>query len=67
MKEVAHLPDEHPIWGILRLSIGLGALTAILWNNASSFDWTEIKSILEMVVAIGVLKGGEAAIKRRMK
>jgi len=47
-------PKDHPVWTIARHSVYLGFATLILYTNASNFDHTEIKTILEMgLVFIG--------------
>ena len=52
--------ESHPIWGIIRLSVIMTALTATLYLNASNFDETELKTILTMFF-IGA--GGEGLPK----
>lgn len=42
---------SHPVWSILRLTIGLSALVILLWINASNFDITEYKTIVGMFLA----------------
>lgn len=55
-------PAQHPIWAFLRFFVGVLAattvLTVVLWRNASAFDMTEVKSILEAVLAGAALYGG---------
>lgn len=35
----------------------MAPLTVFLYSNASNFDWTEIKSILEMGLVLGGYEG----------
>jgi len=57
------LDANHPIWATVRLILFLIAMVAVLWMNASHFDDTEIKAIVEMfLVAIGI-EGGVKALK----
>ena len=49
--------SDHPIWGIARLALIMAPLTVFLYSNASNFDWTEIKSILEMGLVLGGYEG----------
>jgi hypothetical protein len=45
---------SHPVWSLLRLLIFMAALVVTLWMNATSFDATEIRTIITMfVVASG--------------
>jgi hypothetical protein len=45
----------HPLWSLIRLSILMLSLVFVLWMNASSFDKTEIQTIVTMfMVAAGV-------------
>lgn len=41
-------------------------LGIVLWNNASDFDWTEIKAMIEFVVAIVIGRGGLAMLASRV-
>jgi len=53
-------PATHPVWKILNLTVILFFLTVFLFLNATTFDKTEIKSIIYMAFAAGgweVLKG----------
>ena len=47
------MSESHPIWGIIRLSIIMSSLTAVLYLNASEFDATELKTIITMFVVAG--------------
>lgn len=45
-------PANHPIWKIItHTTYGL-LITLFLWLNASNFDHTEIKTILEIVATM---------------
>jgi len=44
---------SHPVWSVLRLGIVMIALTVTLWVNASTFDETEIKTIITMFLIAG--------------
>lgn len=41
----------HPIWRLLRLTVCMSALTAILWINASQFDHTELEVLVYFFLA----------------
>ena len=49
--------SDHPGWSILRLAVIMTPLTVVLYANASKFDWTEYKSILEMGIMLGGWEG----------
>jgi hypothetical protein len=46
----------HPVWNILRLFVVFVGLTALMYLNSSSFDETEIKTVVELV---GLVAGFE--------
>ena len=46
----------HPIWNILRLAVVFIGLTVLMYLNSSSFDETEIKTVVELV---GLVAGFE--------
>jgi len=48
---------SHPLWSITRLVIYMGALTFLLWLNASNFDVTELRTIVLMFLAGGIAAG----------
>ena len=48
---------QHPLWATFRFSIVVIGVTFILWGNASSFDETEIKTILEIAILSGGYEG----------
>lgn len=50
---------DHPGWAVARLAVIMAPLTVVLWANASKFDWTEVKAILEF----GILAGGFEGIR----
>tara|TARA_R110000824_G_scaffold54030_5_gene149135 strand:- start:1297 stop:1506 length:210 start_codon:yes stop_codon:yes gene_type:complete len=43
----------HPLWGIIRLAVIFTGLTVFLWLNSSSFDRTEITTIIELMLLVG--------------
>jgi GTP-sensing pleiotropic transcriptional regulator CodY len=45
-------PANHPIWKIITHSTYGLLITLFLWLNASNFDHTEIKTILEIIAAM---------------
>jgi len=49
---------NHPIWATIRLVALLITMTVILYSNASSFDTTEIKAIVEMFLLAASVEGG---------
>jgi hypothetical protein len=44
--------SKHPVWPFLERILGLAALVAILYINANKFDESEIKVILQQLVAM---------------
>jgi len=50
---------DHPIWALARLAVIMTPLTVVLYANASKFDWTEIKALMEF----GILAGGFEGIR----
>ena len=48
--------SDHPGWITLRIALFMMPVTVFLWKNASNFDITEIKSIVQIA---GVLAGFE--------
>lgn len=55
---------SHPIWNLIRLSVVMIALTAILWFTASKFDQTEIQTIITMFIAAAGVEGVTATVLR---
>lgn len=41
---------KHPIWALLRILVFMFALVVILYVNASSFDKTELRTIIGMFI-----------------
>lgn len=58
-KENRRRKADHPAWAIARLAVIMAPLTVVLYANASKFDWTEIKAIMEF----GILAGGFEGIR----
>ena len=52
---------EHPVWSLIRLVIMFAGVTIFLYLNSSTFDETEITTIIELMI----LAGGFEAIKRK--
>lgn len=50
---------DHPGWAVARLAVIMTPLTIVLYANASRFDWTEVKAILEF----GILAGGFEGVR----
>ncbi len=59
-----HDPD-HPIWSLLRYAILMLVLTGVLWQNASNFDMTEIKSLITMLIVMTGWGGVEQVLRKR--
>ena len=53
----------HPIWAIIRLGMLMFVLTIVLWLNASKFDATEVKTLVEYFLVAASLEGGMMAAK----
>ena len=53
---------EHPVWSLIRLVIMFAGVTIFLYLNSSTFDETEITTIIELMI----LAGGFEAIKRKI-
>lgn len=49
--------SDHPGWAILRLAVIMVPVTVVLWLNASRFDSTEIKALLELGIVLGGWEG----------
>lgn len=48
-------PATHPVWSILKTAVLLGGFAVILYLNASNFDHTEMKTLMEaMLLMAGV-------------
>lgn len=48
---------SHPVWGMGRLCVLLGALPVILYMNASSFDKNEIMTIIVVMTGAVSVEG----------
>lgn len=49
--------SDHPAWAFARLALVMVPVTGVLWLNASKFDWTEHKSIIELFLMLGGWEG----------
>lgn len=58
------LPSTHPAWGLARLSVILLALTGILHLSASSFDNTELVTIIVVMVGAVAAEGASSAMSQ---
>lgn len=56
MQNPIHLPT-HPIWSAIRLIVVMAALVIILYLNATSFDVTELKTIIGMFLVAASAEG----------
>ncbi len=54
---------KHPFWGIVRIAVIFIGLTLFLWMNSTSFDKTEMTTILELLLVVG----GFEAIKKKIQ
>jgi len=61
------LPKDggHPIYATIRLGIAMVALTTILWFTASSFDFTEVRTIILMFLDGATSEGFLGLIKTK--
>ena len=57
------LPAKHPIWSFLNLVVILTFVTVFAYLNASEFDETEVKMLMQLLAVMG---GWEWA-KRKMR
>ena len=57
----------HPIWSLIRLTMLMVVLTVILWINATKFDATEVKALVQYFLAAASLEGGIMAVKSVLK
>jgi len=57
----------HPFWGIVRLAVIFTGLTVFLWLNSTSFDKTEITTILELLLVVGGFEAGRKMIQANGK
>ena len=54
---------KHPFWGLVRIAVIFIGLTLFLWMNSTSFDKTEMTTILELLLVVG----GFEAIKKKIQ
>ena len=54
---------KHPVWGIVRIAVIFIGLTLFLWMNSTSFDKTEMTTIIELLLVVG----GFEAIKKKIQ
>ena len=52
---------SHPIWGLGRLGILLTAMVVILYTNATSFDKTEVYTIIIVMIGAATAEGVSSA------
>ena len=57
MNQERRRKSDHPGWAVARLAIVMVPITGVLWMNASRFDWTEQKSLLQMLIMLGGWEG----------
>ena len=58
------LPSSHPAWGLSRLAVLLVTLTGILYLSASSFDKTELYTIIVVMAGAAVAEGASSALSK---
>lgn len=58
---------SHPVWRIVEGGLYLGILSYIMHGNASNFDETEIRTIVEFMLAYTGLKTGKTVIESMLK
>ena len=51
--------SDHPGWAVLRLAVIMIPLTVVMYANASKFDMTEIRALLEF----GIIGAGYEGIR----
>jgi len=56
---------NHPIWATIRFCALCIAATFVLWKNATNFDETELKAIIEIAVLAGGYEGVSSMLNRR--
>jgi len=56
---------HHPIWQTFHWAVILLLVGSVLKWNATNFDWTEIKSIVEIGFALAGIFGGQTFIAER--
>jgi len=60
---MVEINGKHPVWGIIRLAVIFVGLTLFLWLNSTSFDKTEITTILELLLVVGGFEAGRSMIQ----
>ena len=55
----------HPIYATIRFCALAIAVTFVLWKNASNFDETEIKTIIEIAILAGGYEGLQSFATRK--
>lgn len=58
---------DHPFWGIIRLAVIFTGLTVFLWLNSTTFDKTEVTTIIELLVLAGGFEAGRKMIQASKK
>lgn len=58
------LPSSHPVWGLSRLAVLLVTLTCILYLSASSFDKTELYTIIVVMTGAATAEGASSALSK---
>ena len=56
------LSSNHPAWGLSRLAVLLITLTGILYLSASSFDKTELYTIIVVMAGAAAAEGASSAL-----
>ena len=51
--------SAHPIWPVIRLALLCLVITPVLWFNATAFDETELRAILQ---TLGLVAAGEGLL-----
>jgi hypothetical protein len=46
-------PQDHPIWRIANLAVVLLGTALVMWVNASDFDETELRALIEIMMVMG--------------
>ena len=63
MNQERRRKSDHPGWAVLRLAVIMVPLTVVMYANASKFDMTEIRALLQFALvgggfeAVRLLKG----------
>lgn len=59
MNQERRRKSDHPAWAVARLAVIMVPLSVVLYANASRFDWTEVKSLLEF----GIIGAGFESVR----